>query len=72
MLPNTDENGALITAENLRSIIADVDFGKAGKITASFGVAEYQPNLGSRELLKRADDALYEAKRSGRNKVCVL
>ncbi|MDD3468012.1 MAG: GGDEF domain-containing protein, partial [Campylobacterales bacterium] len=72
MLPNTDENGALITAENLRSIIADADFGKAGKITASFGVAEYQPNLGSRELLKRADDALYEAKRSGRNKVCVL
>jgi two-component system, cell cycle response regulator len=72
MLPNTDEKGAAITAENLRFVIENTDFGKAGKISASFGVAEYQPNLGFRELLKRVDDALYEAKRGGRNMVCIL
>jgi two-component system, cell cycle response regulator len=72
MLPNTDEKGALTTAENLRKVIEEAGFDKAGVVTASFGVSEYQPNLGARELLKRVDDALYEAKRSGRNKVCIL
>ena len=42
-------------------------------ITASFGTASYRAGAGSDDvdrLIKRADDALYKAKREGRNRVC--
>ena len=40
-------------------------------VTCSFGVAQMVPGENLRELLKRADDALYAAKRAGRNAVRV-
>ncbi|MCW8999241.1 MAG: diguanylate cyclase, partial [Kangiellaceae bacterium] len=39
------------------------------KVTASFGVAQLKPGEELDNLIKRADDALYEAKQTGRNKV---
>ena len=41
---------------------------KIGKITASFGVAQYQSGDEPQELLSKSDMALYEAKNTGRNK----
>lgn len=72
MLPNTDLEGAKSTAENLRKIIETTDFGKAGRVTASFGVSEYRFESNTRDMLKRVDDALYEAKKGGRNLVAAL
>lgn len=45
--------------------------GNDRRLTASFGVAQWQPGEGYEDLLKRADAALYEAKNSGRDAVHV-
>jgi len=40
-------------------------------VTISLGVAEYQQAETSDSWLKRADDALYQAKENGRNQICI-
>jgi len=57
-------------ANNLRKLIQDADFGVVGSITCSFGVTEFRADDTQDSITKRADEALYEAKESGRNKVC--
>ncbi len=74
VLPETGLDDAAILAERLRSAIEklEVSDGKRKiRQTASFGVATSKNSIGSIEaLLRAADDALYVAKRMGRNKVC--
>jgi diguanylate cyclase (GGDEF)-like protein/PAS domain S-box-containing protein len=60
---------ALRLAEDIRAAIAEVPFGTMGSITASFGVAEVRDGEELTTWLGRADQALYRAKRSGRNEV---
>jgi diguanylate cyclase (GGDEF)-like protein len=57
-------------AERLRLAIKAVEIPRVGFITASFGIAE-APSCAqtARDLLARADAALYKAKREGRNRV---
>lgn len=67
--PHTDLEGARILAEKIRLKYQEATFKSVGKLTISFGVAEYYPDE-SRELwFKRADIALYHAKSGGRNRV---
>lgn len=81
IMPDTDGNQAVAVAERLRRRIAEEPFAVSapvGKIdvTISIGVAladwtldaEGKPESGD-ALLRRADTALYQAKRSGRNRV---
>ncbi len=65
----TDSSGATRLAERLRSLIEKYPFGKIGGVTASFGVAEYEPGDNTDTLFQRADKNLYEAKETGRNRV---
>jgi two-component system, cell cycle response regulator len=69
--PNVNGQDGMKTAERLRKVIAEnpVKFeGKLLPITASFGIAPFEPSLKSVEqLLSRADEALYAAKDGGRN-----
>ncbi|MBP0048054.1 diguanylate cyclase [Marinobacterium sp. AK62] len=69
LCPETDEKGAYQLAENLRQRIEAERFPVIGQRTCSFGVAAIEPGDQARELLKRADDALYRAKNNGRNQV---
>ena len=73
LLPETDRVGALRAAEHLRRDVADEPFDtEVGplNITISLGVADsIDSELDLDELIDRADDAMYAAKQSGRNRV---
>ena len=67
--PHTDAAGATRLAENLRQTIQDYRFPVVAQKTASFGVASFRPDDTVKEIVARADTALYAAKDAGRNKV---
>lgn len=76
LLPNTSEEGACVVANNLRMLTTQLSIPHsaseiAGHVTLSLGVA-CAPNPGhlmtSAQLLQAADEALYTAKRSGRDR----
>jgi diguanylate cyclase (GGDEF)-like protein/PAS domain S-box-containing protein len=67
--PGVNMTGANTLAEDLRQAIASHNFQTGEKVTASFGVAEYLPNESNIEMVNRVDQALYQAKTSGRNLV---
>lgn len=72
LLPETRLDGAVLLAERIRQMLAakPVTIGDAAiAITASFGVREYARGLDAQRLLATADEALYAAKRAGRNRV---
>lgn len=76
LLPETDTTQALDVAERLRMAVATTDIpvedGTVVHLTVSTGVATANDgDITVDSLLNRADKALYEAKRSGRDKVCV-
>ncbi|MDH5387568.1 MAG: GGDEF domain-containing protein [Gammaproteobacteria bacterium] len=66
---NTGKSDIAIMAEKLRLTIESCDFDNVGKITASFGIANYESGDSVESLTRRADVCLYLAKKSGRNKV---
>ncbi|MCL1915523.1 MAG: diguanylate cyclase [Desulfovibrionaceae bacterium] len=72
ILSETPEKSALIVAEKLRAGVeaVPVDIGTEQiTLTASIGVAEFHPGRDVAFSIKIADDALYNAKKSGRNRV---
>ncbi|WP_337954078.1 MULTISPECIES: sensor domain-containing diguanylate cyclase [unclassified Hydrogenobaculum] len=69
--PETTKEDAKILAEKLRSLIRNLHFEEGINVTCSFGVASLEKHDTKETLLKRADEALYEAKKTGRNKVVV-
>lgn len=68
-LHNTPKSKAAQLAEKLRRKVENHTFKNAEKLTISLGVTEYQYNESKESLVKRMDQALYEAKNSGRNRV---
>ncbi len=69
MATNSELEDAARLAEKLRELIAQADFGSAGQITCSFGVARYASPETEEQFTYRADAALYRAKAGGRNRV---
>jgi diguanylate cyclase (GGDEF)-like protein len=70
LLPDTTGRGALLVAEDLRDTIARSEIAPGLHVTASAGVAEYQSSETPKDWFIRMDNALYQAKKSGRN--CVV
>jgi len=69
ILPNTTKQNAAIVAEHLRKGVEQIEHKKAGSVTASFGVAQYEPNDTEKAMYEKCDKALYKAKENGRNTV---
>ena len=74
LLPYTHIDEAQIVGERLRKAVEaspiNVD-NKTINVTISMGLAEFRIEENGEELFQRADKALYEAKESGRNRVCI-
>ena len=69
LCPNTDQAKAARLAENLRDLLTQETLGTLPLPSASYGVAQYQSEEEISVLIKRADNAMYEAKRAGGNRV---
>ena len=76
ILPETNLNHALDLGERFRDVVANQNHNYRDvsiNITISLGVAELQESDPSPDfLLKKADDALFEAKKTGRNKIVAI
>ena len=69
LLPNTALEAAAHTAEKLRQLIMDAKLDKRATITTSFGVAQLRQGESAMRLSIRADNALYQSKDSGKNRI---
>lgn len=68
LMPNTDIESCLVACERLRQKIERKRFKKVkDKITASFGLTQLLDTDDHRTFIKRAEEAMYEAKRKGKN-----
>jgi len=78
LLPETPFDGAMKLADNMRLTFEGLDLKKKntgeslGKITLSFGVALFKKDEITEDFVHRADEALYQSKNTGRNKVTGL
>ncbi|MBK1717676.1 biofilm regulation diguanylate cyclase SiaD [Thiocystis violacea] len=71
MLPETDQPEAVAVLERIRERIGAIHVGEQApvRLSASFGVTLLRHGEDTDDTLKRADDALFEAKRNGRDRV---
>ena len=67
--PETDLKGALEMAEKIRQNVQERKYNRKHKVTVSIGAAEAHKSDTLKTVVKRADEALYQAKENGRNRV---
>jgi diguanylate cyclase (GGDEF)-like protein len=71
-MPNTGLEDAIIVAERIRLAIEHTEFPEVIHQTCSLGVASYEMGQDVKDIIEKADNALYSAKRKGRNLVVSL
>ena len=77
LLPETSAQGAMVIGEKIRKKVEELVISPQNnihiKFTISIGVSEFKPDdeLNLELSIHRADEALYEAKKGGRNRVCL-
>ncbi|MBT9132906.1 MAG: Response regulator PleD [Firmicutes bacterium] len=78
ILPQTDKEKSFISARRLMKVVEETQFKgeeklPRGHLTISMGIAAYPEDATSlEELIHRADEALYKAKHSGKNQICLF
>ena len=68
---NTEQTEAVQLAERVREAVAELDLGELGHVTISLGVTQWREDEDGNSLVNRADEAMYQAKADGRNRVAV-
>lgn len=71
LTPKCDEQQATVLAEVLRDMVEQYDFGNGLQLTISIGVTSHICGELPELFVSRADQALYQAKHDGRNRVCI-
>lgn len=71
LMYHTDLESAQIEAEKIRQSVENIDHEGVGKVTISIGIAERKTKESFEAWFKRTDQAMYMAKESGRNRVCI-
>ena len=69
LMPKTGRTGAMHMAERCRKVVDSEPFDEVGRVTISLGVTCFIKGDNERRFFKRADDALYQAKSEGKNRV---
>ena len=70
ILPDTDGEGAKQVAEKIKKFVEQYPFKR--KVTLSQGIAQYAKGMTSHDLILKADQALYQAKHGGKNRICAF
>jgi diguanylate cyclase (GGDEF)-like protein/PAS domain S-box-containing protein len=70
--PGTSLEGATELAERIRAAVENFDFDQVKSVRISLGVTQFREHDTENTLLRRADDAMYTAKKKGRNRVETL
>ena len=74
LLPQTDRDGAAEAAEKVRRVVAETPIaweGESVAVTVTLGITSYDAAASIRDNVRRADDALYQGKSGGKNRVVV-
>jgi len=71
LFPHTSSQACLAALERLRHSFSEQRYAFAGELSSAFsaGLTHYQPRESAEQFIKRADNALYEAKHLGRNRI---
>lgn len=69
---DTDLSGVEVLSEKIRKAIENYEFENVKHITVSFGVTQFKQDDTEDSFIKRVDDALYQAKEKGRNRLEVV
>jgi diguanylate cyclase (GGDEF)-like protein len=72
LMPGFTKEAVLAEAERIRSTMEKIRFQEAGQVTISVGVTKVIPGESADKACIRVDEALYEAKRTGKNKIVFL
>ncbi len=72
IIPDTGVDEALVCMENIRNKVSDIEFEDVGRKTLSIGLTECLVGETLDDAFQRADQALYEAKETGKNKAVIL
>jgi diguanylate cyclase (GGDEF)-like protein len=69
ILPNTSLEHASVHADKLREIVEQSNFSPVSRVTISMGLSSCANFVYQKQLIELADNALYEAKENGRNRI---
>ncbi len=72
IMPQTSLSKAKTATDIIRQIVGDTSFSVIGNITCSFGISQYKEDDDAQSIIHRADQAVYNAKNNGRNRVEVM